>query len=323
MSTPSAASLASTLTSAVLPILSITAAGYLLARSGALDVEPLNTVTLQLLLPALIFHSLATSTLGGTATGQIALGVVLFVAAMGVLAWGAGRLTSTREPLLSALVLASAFPNSGNFGIPLSAFAFGPAGRTTAVLFVTVQNVLVYTAGAFVASRGQGLAGREAAVEVLKLPLIYAAAAALAARWLGIVPPANGAAMSTIELVGDASIPLMLLILGIQLAGMDTAGVARAATPTILKLGVAPAVGLAVVLLLGFDDATVARTFVLECATPAAILPLILTLEYAEGESVDGLTAPEYVSTAVLVTTLASVPVLTVLIVLLRSGTFV
>lgn len=313
-------SLLSALTTAVLPILTITSAGYLFGQLWELDVDPLNTVTLQLLLPALAFHSLATSTLSGTATGQIVLGVIGFVVMMLLVAEGLGRITRMEEPFLSAFVLVSVFPNSGNFGIPLSEFAFGPIGRTTAVLFVTVQNVLVYTIGAYIASRGQGQAGFDALTEVLKLPLVYAALIAILMRWLGTVPPEENSLMVTIQLVGDASIPLMLIILGIQLAEIDTTAVTRVITPTVLKLGIAPIVGLGIVLGIGFEDTTVARVFILECATPAAILPLILTIAYTDGTSTKGLTAPEYISTTIFVTTVVGVVVLTVLIALLQSG---
>lgn len=313
-------SLWTALTTAVLPIVAIAGAGYLIGWQWDIDVDPLNTVTLQLLLPALAFHSLATSPLSGATTGQIVGGVVAFVGLMIIITEGVGRVTKTSEPFLSTLILVSAFPNSGNFGIPLAEFAFGSIGRTTAVLFVTVQNVLVYTVGTYLASRGQGRAGLAAVTEVTKLPLVYAAIAALVLRWAGTIPPAESAVMTTLQLVGNASIPLMLVILGIQLVEIETRTVTRVITPTVLKLGVAPLVGFVIVSLFGFGNLTVARVFVLLCATPSAILPLILTLAYTESTPIGEFTAPEYVSTAIFVTTVVSIGVLTVLIVILRSG---
>jgi hypothetical protein len=59
--------------------------------------------------------------------------------------------------------------------------------------------------------------------------------------------------------------------------------------------------------------------FVLESAMPAAITPLILLVEFGEGE-VGGVPVESFVSTAVLVTTLVSVPVLTGVIALLDAG---
>jgi predicted permease len=89
--------------------------------------------------------------------------------------------------------------------------------------------------------------------------------------------------METVGLVGDAAIPLMLVILGIELARTDyAAALGSVGTATALKMAVAPVVGLGVSLALGFGDETVARVFVLESATPAAVTPLILLIEFGD-----------------------------------------
>lgn len=315
-------SLVTALTTAVLPILAISLLGYAFGSVVDLDVDPLNTVTLYLLLPALIFHSLATTSLPADTFVRIGAGVVAFILLMAGVAEVVGRAVGVREPYLSGFVLVSAFPNSGNFGIPLSEFAFGAVGRTTAVVYLTAQNLLVYTLGVYVASRSGGRTGATAAKEVFRLPLVYAALGAVVARWLDLLPPADGTLLSTVELVGNASIPLMLVVLGVQLADTELRAVSRSLVPSALKLGVAPAVGFAIALAVGFDDPTVARVFVLECATPAAIIPLMLIIEYAPDAAVasDGPTAAEYVSTVILVTTVASVVVLPVVIAALRAG---
>jgi len=77
----------------------------------------------------------------------------------------------------------------------------------------------------------------------------------------------------------------------------------------------------AIATLVGFENSTVARVFVLECAMPAAVTPLILSGEFSgPGE---GLEAEQYVGTTILVTTVLSVPLLTVAIVLLESGSII
>lgn len=312
-------SLLSIFLTAILPIVAIAAVGYVLGSTRDIDVDPLNTVTIYVLVPALIFHSLVTTTLGGEILLEVAAGVVVFLLAMAVLAESVGRLLGEPEPTKSALVLASTFPNSGNFGIPLSEFAFGEVGRATAVLFLVPQSVVIYTLGVYVASRGSGERGLGAAGAVLKLPLVYAVGLALIVRALGLVPAPDSTAMQTLQLVGDSSIPLMLILVGIELAGANHgAALSSVAKANVLKLVAAPVVGLGVVLAIGFENTTVARVFVLECATPAAITSLILMIEFG-GDS-GGVTGPEYISTAVLTTTLVSVPVLTVLIAILESG---
>ena len=315
-------SVLSALTTAILPVLAIAVAGYVLGTVRDVDVDPLATVTMYVLAPALVFHSLTTTRLGGREVAGVVGGVVLFVVVMVVLTEGVGRAIGETEPIRSGFVLASAFPNSGNYGIPLSAFAFGVVGRSTAVLFLTTQSILVYTLGLYIASRGRGSV-RESLVEVLRLPLVYAVVAAGLVRWLGVVPPTDSTAMRTIGLVGDAAIPLLLVVLGVQLANVDAGAALRRVAPVnVLKLGVAPVVGLALVPLVGLVDPTIARTFVLECAMPAAVTPLLFAIELDVPDA-SSLSRSEYLSTAILTTTLLSVPTLTVLIVLLESGALV
>jgi predicted permease len=141
-------------------------------------------------------------------------------------------------------------------------------------------------------------------------------------RWAAVVPPDDSAAMQTVELVGEAAIPLMLLVLGIELSNTDYGSALRRVSPAVvLKLLVAPVVAVGIALLIGFEDATVARVFVLESSMPAAVTTIILTGEFsAPGEEID---AEEFAGTAILVTTLLSIPVLTLLIGALEAGLLV
>ena len=315
-------SLVSALGSAILPVLSVSAVGFLLGKLREINVDALGTVTIYVLTPALIFHSLSTSDISGEVVAKLLAGVAVFTVAMVVLAEAVGRLLGETEPVLGGLVLSSAFPNAGNFGIPLSAFAFGAVGESTAVLFIAGQSVLMYTVGVYLASRGGETDLRASFVEVFRLPLVYAVVAAWVARWLGVVPATGTPAMETLGLVGDASIPIMLLMLGIQLANTQHgAAVSRVGVSNGLKLLVAPLVGVGVALAIGLGaNPAVARVFVLECGMPAAVTPLILSIEYNSGDRAGGLTGPEYVSTAIFASTVGSVVTLTGLIALLQSG---
>ncbi|MFB6133027.1 MAG: AEC family transporter [Halanaeroarchaeum sp.] len=317
-------SLASAFTTAVMPIIAVAVVGYIFASVYDIDIEPVNTVGLYIMIPALAFHSIATTPMGGGEIMKLSLGVVAYALVMVVIAGAVGKAIGTSETLLGALMLASAFPNSGFIGIPLSEFAFGEVGGTTAVLYLTVQNVVVYTLGVYIASSGTERNSRDAVLEIFRLPLIYAVVAAVALRGLGLMPPDGGATiaavMDTIKIVGDASIPLMLLIVGMKLAETDVQALSKTVTPTVLKLGVAPVVAFGLAILLGFDDLTVARTFIIESATPAATIPLALLIEYQGDVETEEITPAEYLSTVIFVTTILSVVVLTVLVYLLRAG---
>ncbi|MFB6131284.1 MAG: AEC family transporter [Salinigranum sp.] len=312
-------SLVSVFASSVLPPVAIAAVGYALGTWRSVDVGPLNTVVLYVFVPALVFHSLVTSTIGGETVVALAVAAAAFSLGMMALAELVGRGVGETGDRLSGFVLTSAYPNAGNFGIPVATFAFGAVGRNTAVLFVVVQNVLLYTLGIALVSRGS-VSPRTAVRRILSVPLIYAVIAAGVVVLLGIHPPADGTAMRTLGMVGNAAIPLFLLILGLQLADTDPGAALRRTLPAAgLKLLVAPVVGAAVALAVGIGNPTAAKTFVLLCAAPAAILPLLLVVEFGEGTPGD-VSGPEYVSAVIFVTLVGSVPVVTLLLSLLRSG---
>ncbi|MFB6112893.1 MAG: AEC family transporter [Halodesulfurarchaeum sp.] len=307
------------LTQAILPVLAIAAAGYGLGWARDVSIEPLSTVNIYVLLPALVFSSVATSSIGGGAFATLAVGVVAFNVAMVVIAESVAALLGETGPVRSGLVLTSTFSNAGNYGIPLSAFAFGAVGRTTAVLFIVVQMTTIYSIGVYVASRGSVGSWWRAIFEVFKLPLIYAVLLAGVFRYFELIPPADSTVMQVITLTGDASIPLMLILLGIQLANTDYSTTLKRIVPPVgLKMIVAPLVAIAIALVLGFADSTVARVFVLECSMPAAVVPLLLTIEYSE--EAGGVDGPAYVGSTILASTLLSIPTLAVLITLLQSG---
>lgn len=305
---------------AILPIIALTTVGFVLGRRREINVAPLNTITINVLVPALIFHSLATTELSGSTLASVVVGVVLFTGVMAIIAEGTGRLLGETEPILGTLVLVSVFSNAGNYGIPVSEFAFGAIGRSTAVIYIVAQAVVIYTGGVYLAARGEGENWRSGLRAIFEIPLVYTVAAALLARYVGIVPPAETAVMETLKLVGDSSIPVMLLILGIELAAVNYGTAIRRVAPAVaLKMLLAPVVAVAVALLIDFTNPTVARVFVLECSMPAAVTTLILTGEFS-GPVAEGMDATEFAGTVIFVSTVLSVPLLTGIIALLQSG---
>ncbi|MFB6080182.1 MAG: AEC family transporter [Haloferacaceae archaeon] len=309
---------------AILPVVALAGVGVVLGRHTDVDPGSLNTVVVYVLAPALVFHSLATTQVRAGTILRLAVGVAATVAVMGAVAVAVGRLRGHDDALVGALVLVTMFGNTGNYGIPLSTFTFGDVGRSTAVVYLVAQSLLIFSVGVYVAAWSGGARGGATARRVLALPLPYAVVAALGARWLGLVPPADANLMATLGLVGNAAIPVMLLVLGVQLARTDVGtALGRVAEPTVLRMAVAPVAGVVVALALGLDAPAVARTFVLESSMPTAVFPLVLLTEFAGDATVDGVPLPQYAGATVLATTLVSVPALTLLVAVLRAGVVV
>ncbi|WP_223302149.1 AEC family transporter [Haladaptatus sp. R4] len=224
----------SAFTSAILPIIAIAGVGYVIGWRTGISVDQLNTVALNFFLPALVFHGIVTTDLSGKTVLNLGLAVFAYTLVMMGVAYLSGRTLDLPDAALPGVVLASAFPNSGFVGIPLTEFVFGDVGRTTATLFLTIQSVILYTVGVYVVSASSdNTAGVRSAVrEVFRLPLVYAVVLAALVRFLGLVPPVDGTFMTTLDSVGSASVPLMLTVVGIQLAEVDLGGLHRIALPT-------------------------------------------------------------------------------------------
>lgn len=316
-------SLVSILFTAVLPVIAIGAVGFALGRVKQVEVGPLNVVTVYVLIPALIFYSLATTSFSGGTIARILGGTVVLFAGLTAISEGVGRLLGQDPAFRGGFVLASTYPNSGNLGIPLTAFAFGAVGRNAAVLFLVGQAVISYTFGAYIASRSGGASGLRGVKEVMGVPLVYAVVAAGLLRWVDLVPPTGSAAMEVIQLTGNASIPVMLLMLGIELSEVNlTAAMRDVAAANVTKLVVSPLIAVGIVLAIGLSGTIPGKVFVLQSATPAAVTALVLILEFG-GEGSADVSTSEFVSATVFTSTLLSIPVLTVLIAVLRSGVLV
>ena len=75
------------------------------------------------------------------------------------------------------MILASAFMNSGNYGIPVVLMLFGEAGVDYAIVLMVNQSLLVSTIGIYIAAKGspQGNGMKEALRSVFRMPMLYGA----------------------------------------------------------------------------------------------------------------------------------------------------
>ena len=134
--------------------------------------------------------------------------------------------------------------------------------------------------------------------------MIYAVALALALRALGLEPPRWAA--NTARLLGDCAVPLMLLSLGVTLAGLRPGGLGRAAAMSAVRIGLGFAVGLLVARVLGLEGAS-RGVVVLESAMPVAVFNYLWAVRYGN--------APEEVAGMVLGSTVLSFLTLPLLLV--------
>ena len=300
----------------LLPILVVVGVGFLLRRKFDLDVQSINRVSIYLLSPALIFSSLTQVRLGAQETFQIGAFMVLFILAMGVLSWSLSRALGLDATTTSALMLCVMFMSAGNYGLPLAQFAFGEEGLRRAVLFFVAQAILAQTLAVYIAGAGH-CSWLEGFTRLMRMPQIYAVLAALVVRGSGIrLDPSSEGILNDlfrgVTLMGDAAIPVLLIVLGLQLAEASKTNQRREiALATGMRLLVSIPLSLALAHLLRMDELSMKLAVIL-ASMPTAVNMTIIAIEFD--------VRPRLVSGIVAVSTVLSLPTLTLLLLLFGTS---
>jgi malate permease and related proteins len=292
----------------LLPVFLIAGSGYLLGRAGKVNPRSLSQVIFYVFSPSLIFTLITDNRLSGQDLLQMAGFAAICLILTGVVALGLGKALGLERRLLMAVLLTTMFMNAGNIGLPVNLFAFGEDAVALATIFFVTNSVFAYTLGVLIASSGKTDLGR-AFLGLFKLPMIYALLLALAfllAGWKLPIPLDRA-----VHLLAGASIPSMLILLGLQLqhANWKTDRLALGLS-TGVRLLVSPMIALGLCALLGLQG-PVRQAGVLESAMPTAVLTTVRATEYDA--------QPSFVTSAVFISTLLSPLTLTPLMALLNG----
>jgi hypothetical protein len=283
------------LTQNILPIFIVAAFGYALQRWIGVEKRPLATIVLNVLSPALVFSSLVSSRLPGEELVSLALFTVITILLMSIVAYLSARVLRLGRTETIALMVMTMFVNGGNYGLTLNQLRYGDPGLARAIVYYTTSTVMLYTIGIFISSMGE-MPWREALRRLLRFPAVYAAVSAVVVYSFNISVPAS--LLRGIEVAGAGAIPVMLLVLGMQLADLKTVASLRLALPAIgLRLVIGPLLGLLVATLLGLSGLG-RSTSIIESSMPPAVFTIILATEFE--------LEPTAVTSIVMVSTLLS-----------------
>jgi predicted permease len=246
--------------SVVIPILITVGIGFLWTRLGyKLESRDLTALIADVATPCLVISTFQTSRLSFEAFTAVAVAagtaIVCFAGAGVMLLWAAGLRIRTFLPSI-------AFPNAGNLGLPLSLYAFGPEGLGYAIAFFSVSSVANYTVGQAIAAGQANWRG------LLRLPLLYAVVIGIVLSFWNIELPAPIG--KTVGLIGNVTVPLMLLMLGASLSRLKVASFGRAAAVSVFRIGGGTVIGILVAAL--FDlTGTMKAVLILQSANPVAV----------------------------------------------------
>jgi predicted permease len=282
----------------VAPIFICAAIGYLWARlRRPFEAEFVTQIVTMVGTPFLVFSSLTALPLEMAIVGEMAGAALLAFISFAIV--GIAVLRLMRLPLHSYLP-ALIFPNGGNMGLPLCLFAFGEKGLALAIVFFAVFSMLQFTLGVSIAA-GSVEPGR-----LLRLPLIYAVAAALVFVATGI--PVPGWLANSADLIGGLTIPLMLIALGVSLARLQIGSLRRSLVLSLVRLLAGAAIGFGIGWALGLSE--VARgVLAIQSAMPVAVFNYLFAQLYRR--------EPAEVAGMIVLSTLLSFVLLPLLLLLL------
>lgn len=288
-----------------LTVLNITAPVFILAAVGftwvklgfEYRVEFVTRLAMTLAVPCLVFTALINTELAPSALSSVTLAALAAYGIVTIVGWLAVSFAGLdRRTYLAPMI----FGNTGNLGLPLALFAFGPEGLSLAVVVFAVTAVWSFTLGVWLVSAESSLKA------IFREPLVGATILGALFLWQGWSIPEP--LFNALDLIGQMAIPMMLITLGVAVARLRPTKLPRAVVLSIVKVIACAGLTYGVALALGLSDMASA-VLILQMSTPVAVTSYLLAEKYgADSASVAGL---------VVVSTLLSVAYLPILLAVL------
>lgn len=257
------------LANVLLPVFVLAAVGYGWRRLGVpFDREFVTRMIMNVAGPCLIVDSLAGLEVPLERFVEMAAASVAAFAATMLAAW---LLLRALKLSVRSYLPAVGIGNTGNLGLPLSLFAFGEEGLGLAIAVYAVNSLTQFTLTPMIQSAQPALRA------LVTTPVVYGVVIGAFLLTSDVTLPQWLA--STIGLLGDLMIPLMLLALGNTLGGLHARRLPLAfglgAARLVLGFGIALAVSYAFRL-----DGLAQAVLVLQGAMPAAVFNYLFAARY-------------------------------------------
>ena len=263
----------------VAPVFILAAVGYIWVKCGfEYRVEFVTQFAMAIALPCLVFTALMKTEFQPYYFGNLLLAAILGYLSLATLAFFFVKIFKLGQrtylmPLISG--------NTGNLGLPLCLFAFGDSGFGYAIIVFSVTSIVAFTIGVWVVAGGGSLK------QFLKEPLVASTVFGLIFMWQGWETPSF--LTSSLELIGQMAIPMMLITLGVAVARLKITDVRKSFLISFCKIffGITAAIMVSFI----FDLPKVAiAVLILQFSMPIAVTSYLLAEKYgADANAVAGL----------------------------------
>jgi predicted permease len=291
----------------LLPVFALVAVGAFVGPRLQLEARTLSKLSYYVLVPAFIFDIFSQAEIGAGLAVQMA-GFIIAVTLVGIaVSYGVARLLGAGPELVAAYVLIAAFGNVGNFGLPVIRFKLGDEALLAASVYFLIANTFGFIVGVIAATWRNGGSRWRAVWSAFSTPGVVAVLPAFLVNWLRVPVPLF--VERSIGLMAEALIPLMLLTLGIQLAAMGRPRIDRHVVgASAVRLLAGPLIAVLVAGVMGMSGIP-RDAGILQASMPAAVLTSLIALEHD--------LLPDFITTVVLFSTLASAMTLTLVLALI------
>lgn len=277
------------------PVIAIIALGWFVGTRMEFDVGTLSRLAFWVLGPLFVLDVFSSTEIDRSTIVRLTIAGLAAMAVGAGIAYVGARLLKVTPSRTKATVMTSSYGNVGNAGLAISAFAFGEeAIPAAAVLMIVINSMGIFTGVALASIQSEGLVA--AVKRSLLTPMAIAALVAVTLNLLDWDFPV--VFERSISIVGGALIPVMLITLGLQLAGdvrpkLD----ADMGIVIVAKLVAVPLAAAVVGWLIGLegDDLGV---LIIQSSMPPAVFTAVVALEFD--------LEPERVTTTVLSVTLVA-----------------
>lgn len=268
-----------TVLNVVLPVFLLASLGFAWVKMGwEYPLEFVTRLSMTLAVPCLIFTALMQTDIDPAALSALSVAAIVAYGAVTIgiaaLLWAAGlQMRDYLAPL--------AFGNTGNLGLPLVMFAFGDVGLSYGVVVFAVMAIFSFTFGTWVVAGGGSL------LKLVQEPMVAATILGALFLWQGWETPLF--VTNALELTGQMAIPIMLITVGVAVAGLNPGRIGRAVLLSLAKLAICT--GLAFVIGTWFAlDPVALGVLVVQVATPVAVTSYLIAQKYgADAEAVASL----------------------------------
>ena len=296
----------------LLPIFSVFIVGFIAQKKLHFDISNLSKMALYVLSPFLAFKTFYSHEISidylyyASYVFGLCLALVLLISII-------SKLLRYDEKTRCGMILGSCFMNNGNYGTPVILAFFGPLGFDIAIIMLVLQQVVMNTIGTYYAAKGSsrditGSSVKYALRNVAKMPTVHGAILGILFQLLHI--PLSDSLYSSIAMVGDASVVVIMVILGMQLANIRLTNVeySKLSINLIVKMVISPIIAFLLVQWMPID-LFYKQILIVLAAMPAAANTTLLAVYFD--------TKPEMVSSATLISTLSSLITLPIVFILL------